>query len=163
MESLPCQSKMCMQSWVSGWWGKNRWWHVASRYVGDDSGRKRERYEKRCGREAGWWGQQKRRDWWLNRLARTAEEAHGDECGDVTDEGGQARAYWEVKCWQRPTQQNGKVGPYGSNSISHGGAVGKEASHPAYQTKVSRRSDGVWTGRIWHGISAADRVSSDGW
>ena len=58
-------------------------------------------------------------------------------------------------------RQNG--GSNGSVYVSHKGVPNKEAVHAAYQTRDHWSGDGVLTGRIGHGISVADRGSSDGW
>ena len=62
---------------------------------------------------------------------------------------------------QCPAHRNGNGGLNGSVSISHRGASDKEASHPEYWTRDNRSGDGVLTGRIGNGISAADRGSSN--
>ena len=58
----------------------------------------------------------------------------------------------------------GNGGFDGYVSVSHrGGADYKEASRPEYRMWGSRSNNGVLTGRIRHGISAANRGSSNGW
>ena len=90
------------------------------------------------------------------------EETRDDAYDGGRDTREKAQAYCAGKLHQCPTQWNNNSGSNVSVSFSCKGAANKEADRLAYQTHDSGSGDSVFTGRIGHGISAADRGSSDG-
>ena len=76
---------------------------------------------------------------------------------------GKAQVYWMVKIQWCRNRRNDNRGSNGSVSVSRKVGSNKEADQPAYQTQDRGSGDGVLTGRIGHGISAAECGSSNGW
>ena len=88
--------------------------------------------------------------------SRQAAEKRDDENDENRDARGKAQAYWAGKL-QQLTQRNnngGMAAPM-AQYLSH-------ANERPTKKRPAQR-DGVLTGRIEHGISAADRGSSDVW